>query len=221
MAGKQQYQCSNCGAEVEQTDKFCKNCGVHFTNNASGSNTIQGDNNTGNFQNTGGIHGSNLSFNYGSENRIPTEFRRVKDTNLGITPRQVMALGMLPTLTGLLGFIGSIASIVALPRTLFPIFALFLLIGVALVLVGAFVRQRGFTGIPIPIILADHAFELDDEGYIHWTKIEGICPYCSGRPSRMKLRDYKDGEVWRKRVVCQRNPDHAVRFDHTALPGLK
>lgn len=220
MSGKQQYQCGNCEAEVKQTDKFCKNCGVHFTRDSSGSNAIYGDNNTGNFQNTGGIHSSNINFNYANNNRVPTEFRRVKDTNLGITPGQLMAFGAFPTLTGVVGFVGSIASVAALPRTLFPVFAVLLLIGVAFVLVGAFVKRRGFTGAPIPLIFEGRAFELDDEGYVHWTKIEGVCPFCPGRSSRMKLRDYKDGQVWRKKIVCQRNPDHVLRFDHTALPEL-
>jgi hypothetical protein len=143
-----------------------------------------------------------------------------KNTNLGITPGQLMVFGAIPSLTGVVGFIGSIASIAALPRTLLPIFLVLLIIGMAFVLVGAFVKRQGFTGVPIPIIFEGRAFELDEEGYIHWTKIEGICPFCPGRPSRMKLRDYRDGEVWRKKVVCQRNPDHVLRFDHTALPGL-
>lgn len=213
------FRCSNCRAVVEQTDKFCRGCGATFSKGDPGSNSIGGDSNSGNFQNTGVIQDSNIQFNYGHDNRIPVHFRRVKDTDLGIRPWQMITVGALPALTGVVGFVGSIASIAALPKALLPVFVLLLMLGLALVLIGLLVKRRGFAEVPIPVVFQGRAFESDGDGFIHWTKIEAVCPFCP-RASRMKLRDHKDARGWRKKLVCVRNHHHVLLFDHTALPEL-
>jgi hypothetical protein len=93
-------------------------------------------------------------------------------------------------------------------------------VGIAIMGLGAFLFTAGVRLYKNRFIslIGPYGLQPGKERSVHWVKISGTCPICSGE---LTLRDIGPKENKVKMVVCKINHDHQWRFDPTVLREIE
>lgn len=193
-------KCSNCDCENSTEANYCSNCGKRVGKSQESINMFV--DNKG-FAGTNFIENSPITINnVDNEPRAVIEEIHSKKMRIGNYPIKPWY----GVLFGVINLLGSIASLVTgVGEGIF----LFLVLGVAGVFsafLGVRLMEKGF------LRMAGFNLRVDKDGDLLATKMEGVCPICSGSLMIVE-RDTVEGPKYFG--VCSRNSDHHWRFDHT------
>lgn len=201
--------CSKCGKEITPKANFCHSCGFKISegsNIATGSPSIS-------------VNVGNQNTDIRIENNIETKEHPI---TYNLEKKYDAKIPVKATWITIIGIIGSCASIYGLIPTFYPSF-------VSNNPITAFINDHGFL-----IIILSGVFLLsgisilkrrslwqdsigvksDENGFIHFVKLEGQCPLCKGK---LKIKNSKNGMF----AQCSRNPEqHRFTFDPTWMDDI-